>query len=126
MRFIILHVLCALALMTSALATAETRNQCDFDRMQNELVKTFGLTEFSAKSYTLAFENFLTTLDLLNVRLKFGVYQQDLSVIKYELINVYKVSEERADYLVTTIKLVRMQAEESGIRSADLRCLGEE
>lgn len=100
------------------------QHQCDLRAMHKQLVQDYLIPEQDAHAYTLAFENFLVNLDLLQIRLRESVYKGEFYQIKPDLIHGFGISEEDAEYLIATMRLVRLVSMKYGLATGDDRCTG--
>ena len=98
-------------------------SQCNFTSMEKELIEKMGMSREAAQVYSTSFQHFFANLDHLNIRLKDGVYKQDLVQLKSDLMNSLGISEVRANNVIRSIRTVRMISLEFGV-SIQGPCLG--
>jgi hypothetical protein len=118
-------LLVLLVSMISVSTFASTKMDCNYINLEKQLVENYGLSADQAHGYRLAVESFIFNL---NVALVTGfkmenVYDGNLESIKYDLVNSFGVTENRAEIIVASMKLIRLNKDESGVVLKDGPCV---
>jgi hypothetical protein len=107
-------------------AFCDTHLECDYSKLEKSLITSFALSESQAHAYRLSVESFAVQSQQLGVNFPDvnSVYTSDLSEVKKDAMSRYGILESEADYLVATIKLLRLNKTRFDIEVQDKACLG--